>query len=162
MADRLVGVPAFSPLSQSTPFSYRDLDTHLTILKKLGDKVNEIVDTSNDNNAAIADETQRLITDLVTSVNTALDYLRRDVEQWIAGSHDESIAFNPTNGLQEDVSQVVSDTFDNSRIFAYFAGDYDALGLTSAQYDALGYEARHYDLAPLYPTLNDVYTPPTV
>jgi hypothetical protein len=45
--------------------------------------------------------------------------------------------------------------YDNARVFAYFAKQYDQLNLTAAAYDALAYSARHFDLGVTYPTLND-------
>jgi len=46
--------------------------------------------------------------------------------------------------------------YDNARIFAYFARQYDELVLTASAYDTLAYSARHFDLGITYPTLNDV------
>lgn len=154
----LVGIPPFSPIAQTVPMSYRDLDTNLTLVQKIADKLNEVINAENVNNAQNTDEHNRIVSELTDQFNAALATLRHDLEQLVADSHDESVAFNPTSGRQEGLSKVVSDTFDNARVFAYFAGDYDALELTAAEYDTIGYSARHFDLAPLYPTLNDVYT----
>jgi hypothetical protein len=74
----------------------------------------------------------------------------------VQSSHDEGIVFDPTNGSHiEGFSLVLGRVYDNARVFAYFAKQYDQLNLTAATYDALAYSARHFDLGVTYPTLND-------
>jgi hypothetical protein len=110
--------------------------------------MNEISTSNTDNlNAAV--------TALVAQFNAALAELRSSLEALIAGSHDESIAFDPTTGsILTGLSTVVSNVYDNLRIYAYFAKQYDELELTAAEYDALEYTARHFDLVVTYPTPN--------
>jgi hypothetical protein len=78
------------------------------------------------------------------------------VNALIESSHDEGIVFDPTNGTHLDgFSVVLGRVYDNSRVFAYFAKQYDQLNLTAADYDGHQYSARHFDLGITYPTLND-------
>lgn len=151
----LVGLAPFEPINQVTPFTYRDNDTYLTILHSLKNQVNALVDWANEYAVDDAANLNNAVSALITQFNAALNKLRSDLEALIAGSHDESIAFNPTTGsLLDGLSKVVSDVYDNLRYYAYFAKQYDDLGLTAAEYDALNYTARHYDLAVTFPTFN--------
>ena len=153
----LVGLFPFNPIDSVTPFTYRDNATYLTILTGLKDKVNDLVEYVNNgfdtDNSNINNGLSGLRTELINDINQ----LRTDLTTLIEGSHDESIAFDPTNGTHlEGLSTVISRVYDNVRVFAYFAKQYDNLNLTALQYDTLQYTARHFDTGVTYPTLNDV------
>lgn len=150
-----LGVAPFAPVSNVTPFTYRDGETFLSELHRIKEYIRELAFLLESGDAANRDYVNKAIAALTEQFNAAIVYL----EGLIAGSHDESIAFDPTNGTHlEGLSQVVSNVYDNVRIFAYFALDLDNMDLTAAEYDAwlATMPVRHMDLAPLYPALNDV------
>lgn len=148
----------FTPVNPVTPFTYRDNDTYLTLLRKLEEFATGLAEHVNEQDEDNKSAWQRAIDDLTNALNLTVLSVYNDLVNQIAGSHDESIASDPTTGKRNaGLSTVVAHVYDNLRIHAYFAKQYDDLGLTCAEYDALNFTARHYDLAPLYPTLNDVY-----
>jgi hypothetical protein len=153
----LVGLAPYSPIDQVTPFTYRDNDTYLTILYGLRSKVDDIINSLNELSITDSTNLNTAIADLSAQFNTALNALEASLEKLIEGSHDESIAFDPTNGTTlEGLSTVISRVYDNLRLYAYFAKQYDDLQLTALTYDNMQVTARHFDLAITYPTLNDV------
>lgn len=147
----------FTPINPVTPFTYRDTATFLTILSGLESKLDSLIAEINSVSQTDADNLSTGIANLANQLNLEMANLRAELLQWVVGSHNEGVATDPTNGkLAQGLSVVVSRVYDYARIFAYFAKQYDDLGMTAADYDALNYAARHYDLAPLYPTLNDI------
>lgn len=150
-----LGVAPFAPVSNVTPFTYRDGETFLSELHRIKCYISEMVAALEKADEDNRDYVNNAITQLTDQFNAVVSYL----ENIIAGSHDESIAFDPTNGAHlEGLSQVVSNVYDNVRIFAYFAKDLDDMNMTAAQYDTMlaSMPVRHMDLAPTYPKLNDV------
>lgn len=146
-----------SPVNPVTPFTYRDNATNLTILRALELKLNALIAEFNTAIAENESNTDEAISNLVNSVNLTLANFQAEIEALIEATHEDGLAFNPTNGRRTDgVSRVISDVYDYARVFAYFALQYDELELTAAQYDALQHSARHFDLGVTYPTLNDV------
>jgi hypothetical protein len=147
----------FGPVNPVTPFTMRDTATFLTILHNLQEFVVDLTEHVNTQDADNHSAWGQAIADLTNELNLAILNMYNELVDMIAGSHDESIADDPTTGLRnQGLSRVVGNVYDNTRIFAYFAKQYDDVGMTAAAYDAIGYSARHFDLAPLYPTLNDV------
>lgn len=145
----------FSPINPVTPFTYRDNATTLTVLRLLENKLNSVIEALNDSNIEITDNLNEAITELTNSLNLQIAALYNELVERIDSSHDDSVADDPTTGRRnEGLSKVVANVYDNARIFAYFASQYDALELTCAEYEALNYSARFFDLAPLYPVLN--------
>jgi hypothetical protein len=121
------------------------------------EKLVELIDFINSSNVINNDNLNNGLGGLRTELLKAINDLRIELTALIEGSHDESIAFDPTNGTRlEGLSTVISRVYDNLRIYAYFAKQYDDLEMTAAEYDALQLTARHYDLAITHPTLNDV------
>ena len=148
---------SFSPVNQVTPFTYRDNATYLTILHGLQHKVNELISTLNNLNESVTADMNIGFAEMVADLNVTLNSLRDELVALVEGSHDESIADDPTNGQRlQGLSTVVSRVYDNVRVFAYFAKQYDELEHTALEYDALQLTARHFDLGITYPTLNDV------
>jgi hypothetical protein len=144
------------PVGTTTPFTQRDNDTFLTILKGLQDKLNELIVNINTDNANEHDDLNTAIADLTNKLNLALINFETYITNLVQSSHDEGIVFDPTNGTHiEGFSLVLGRVYDNVRVFAYFAKQYDQLNLTAAAYDGLAYSARHFDLGVTYPTLND-------
>jgi hypothetical protein len=154
----LAGLPLqFEPVGAVQPFTYRDNATYLTILHGMREKLVELIDFINSSNVINNDNLNNGLGGLRTELLKAINDLRIELTALIEGSHDESIAFDPTNGTRlEGLSTVISRVYDNLRIYAYFAKQYDDLEMTAAEYDALQLTARHYDLAITHPTLNDV------
>ena len=148
----------FAPVNPVVPFTMRDTATFLSILHGLREHVNDLAEHINTTDADNHSAWQKAIDDLTNALNLAILNVYNELVERIDSSHDDSVANDPTTGKRNmGLSTVVANVYDNARIFAYFAGQYDALGMTAAEYEALNYTARHYDLAPLYPTLNDVY-----
>lgn len=154
----LVGMADFSPLGQTTPFTYRDTDTNMSMVRGLRAKLDELIEAVNSANDVNTSEHNRIVRDLTAQFNNALTALESELSQQIDGLGLDGVsAFDPTTGKrQTDLSRVVGNTFDNARVFAYFAKQLDDYGWTAAQYDAHQDTARHFDLAPTYPVLNDV------
>lgn len=152
----LYNLPSFSPVNSVTPFTYRDNATYLTILHALQDKVNELITTLNTLNLSVTADMNIGFAEIVAELNASLNAVRDELIALVAGSHDESVATDPTTGLRlQGLSTVISNVYDNVRIFAYFALQYDELELTALAYDTLEYTARHFDLGVTHPVLND-------
>lgn len=157
MVQPMVGLAPFEPINSVTPFTYRDNSTYLTILKGIQDKVNELTEYANSIAAADSDNLNAGLNGIRDQFNAQIKALQIYLENLIAGSHDEGIAFDPTNGTYlEGVSTVISRVYDNVRVFAYFARQYDDFGWTAKEYDDKALVARHFDLGIMYPVLNDV------
>jgi hypothetical protein len=153
----LYNLPSFSPINAVTPFTYRDNATYLTILHALQDKVNDLITTLNTLNLSVTADMNIGFAQMVAELNASLNTLRDELILLVAGSHDESVATDPTNGQRfQGLSTVVSHVYDNVRVFAYFAMQYDEMEQTALAYDTLELSARHFDLGITYPTLNDV------
>jgi hypothetical protein len=147
----------FAPVNPVVPFTLRDTASFLTILHGLREHVDTLTEHINTQDADNHSAWQKAIDDLTNALNLAILNVYNDLLERVDVGAD-SLADDPTTGKRNmGLSRVVGNVFDNVRIFAYFAGQYDALNLTAADFDALNYSARHFDLAPLYPTLNDVY-----
>jgi hypothetical protein len=151
----LVGLPPFEPIDSVTPFTYRDNATYLSILKTLETTVNALIDNINEvsiNNAGGLNAFKTYVDDALTALRAELLELINSIEL-----DNGATVLDPTTGNRtEALSKALGNVYDNARIFAYFAKQYDDLNLTAADYDALMLKARHYDLAPTYPTLSDV------
>jgi hypothetical protein len=99
-----------------------------------------------------------LISEIDTKLKVALDTVAQELAEtldavafMIESVQNSQIAYDPTNGKRtESIDYVLNHVFDNARVFAYFAKQYDDKQLTSAQYDALNLTARQYDMAPDY------------
>jgi hypothetical protein len=131
--------------------------SYLAILEDLQVAFNALIVAVNGANDTNVSEHNRIVSQLTTQFNNALNSLRADMEDRIAGMHDESVAWNPTTGNRQDsLSTVVSNVYDNNRIYAWFAAQYDEFGWTAAEYDAKELTARTFDLVPSYPTINAV------
>ena len=149
----------FKPLTNITPFTYRDGATYLQILERLRELVNEVVVKTNEViqtvNEAVAElaGTRQWVEERLAAYTVEqdrkFDLLRQELIQLIEDSTAAGVIVNPTNGLTEPVEKVVSDVFDNVRVHARFAVDMDIRDLTVAQLEAEGFTARHLDLSPL-------------
>lgn len=153
MGTVLPNFPA-SPISEVQPFTYRDNESYLKQLARLRDYVRENLQRLSNQEIVDVAYLLKSINDLSNAIQVEIAAVQASIQQ----SNGDYISFDPTNGTStEALSQVVSNVYDNTRIFAYFAKDLDDMGMTAAEYDALlsSMPVRHMDLAPLYPTLND-------
>lgn len=155
----LAGMPPFEPLQRVVPFTYRDTATNQQIVNGLRQTLNALIDEFNSANDTNTSEHNRIVSQLTTQFNNALNALDGRLTDQLDGITTDSASVNdPTTGSRNvSLSQALSNTFDNSRVFAYFAKQLDDFGWTAAEYDTLHIDtARHFDLAPTYPVLNDV------
>lgn len=161
MGTGLTGLPSrMPPLTTSKPAVYRDNLTWLEQLHGVRAKLNELIDEFNKHSTEEYDSYKDALTELAAGWRNEFMDLRVYLDEVIEGVNSEPLIHDPTTGeLLQRVTTVNGNVFDNSRIFSYFAAQYDELGLTAAEFDALDYSARHFDMAPLYPTLNDVWEP---
>ncbi len=147
----VIFIPPFEAINQTTPFTYRDNRTYLGILADLRDGLNQLnddvinVDTSTNANINSA------IARILTQVNATIDALEIEWLERIGGAVDNNVVtFDPTKGQNfVSTSKAMSNVYDNVRVFAYFAKQYDELEMTALEYDTLELTARQYDLAPL-------------
>lgn len=147
-----IGLAPFEPINQVTPFTYRDNATYLTILKGLTCKLNELILEINESLGDAQDNVTAALAAMLAYVNAEIARLEAIIDL----ADGDGIVFDPTQGqTKKGVGQVISRTYDNTRIYAYFAKEYDALGWTAAYYDGLQAESRHFDLAMTYPDLHD-------
>lgn len=66
-------IAPFKPLSNITPFTYRDGETYLTILERIREFINTgLIDFVNENFTALGDNFELEVNKLITDVNTAL------------------------------------------------------------------------------------------
>jgi hypothetical protein len=159
----ITGLSPFVPLSNVTPFTYRDGATYLETLEELRRKFNELVAFLNSLNGVIGDIYEEIADvrgEIVASEKRqidALNALRTELLGLIEDSSASGLAHDPTSGQLRSVDDVLSRVYDYTRVHARFAADMDARSLTAAQLDALQERARHADLAPLGETISDIY-----
>ena len=155
------------PLSNVTPFTYREGYTYVSMVEALRNYVNTMIDSVN-NNTASALEIQRLYTELAAYVNATIsqlitdlndsqeafadDYatqfhqLRVDLITIITNASRQGTAFDPTRGDTQPIDDVFAHVYDALRIYAYSAGEYDALDLDADGYADRDSTAYEYDI----------------
>lgn len=150
-------------ISDVQPFTYRD---SFTVLDKL-ESLFEAINTNFSKILALTDE----LTDVVKAVNNRFEQMEADYNNkidaltkkhdyellalekkltaLIIASNEEGTCFNPTNGSRyESLSKVISDVYDNLRLYSYFAREFDDGTTTAGEFDNSGGSARHHDLYP--------------
>ena len=145
----IINRPYFSTMQ---PFAYRDTLNMLTWLRAIAcnldtvrEHVNDIGDTVENMPVDIEKALQKIADD-TTDALAALDTTLRAL---IAEGSATGTALSPVRGQVQSVQHIFDDMYDNVRVHALFARDYDAMALTAAEYDGLGIEARAYDLWPI-------------
>ena len=155
------------PLSNVTPFTYREGYTYVGMVEALRNYVNTMIDSVN-NNTASALEIQRLYTELAAYVNATIsqlitdlndsqeafadDYatqfhqLRVDLITIITNASRQGTALDPTRGDTQPIDDVFAHVYDALRIYAYSAGEYDTLDLDADGYTARDSTAYEYDI----------------
>jgi hypothetical protein len=150
------------PVSNITPFTYRDGETYLEQLARLRQYIVELVPKLNQ---TIADEHAAWVAgDAAVKAQLEAE-LKAFTDTWTAIIESLQVnattAFDPTSGaLYQGISKVISNVYDNTRVYAYFADQLDNFEYTASVWDAMEYEARRFDLGLAYsPTqLNDIDT----
>ena len=157
MAGTIGGTPVCGILSRpyfSTmqPFAYRDTLNMLTWIQALCDNLNIVVEKTNEigeglNN--IQPDLDKKIADVIDQTNKALDELEKELRALVETSHETGVARSPVRGVVQSVQTIFDDIYDNARVHALFAKDYDDMGLSVDEWEAVGIDARTYDLWPI-------------
>lgn len=89
----------------------------------------------------------RLLNDYQIIFNNAIANLREDLEQQIEDIELGNVmAYNPTNGLVENVSKVIMDVYETLRNLAITCTEFDGLELTATEYDSKQISAYNFDV----------------
>jgi hypothetical protein len=144
----LVGRYFDSPLSQVTPFTYRDGETFLEQLKRLRCWVDNVTAALESNIEQVAADDKTANNALADELNGLLTAFTNKWESELLALEDEAknVTRDPTTGSLSPIGVVVNHVYDNTRYYAYFANQLDAFDYTAAEWDAIGYTARHFDL----------------
>lgn len=156
------------PLTNITPFTYGDGYTYLRLLEDLRKTVGSLGDVINGNNSvweATLDQIELLQNNLITEINAKIvgidlkladfravyneDYkqLHREMLQEIRQATSVGTTYDPTTGSSlTPLPIALEHVYDNLRIYAYTAMEYDELELTDIAYDALNLTAYQYDI----------------
>lgn len=150
-------------ISDVQPFTYRDSLTVLDKLESLVNAINSIfkkilaltneltgvVKSVNDRFDQMEADYNNRINELSNKHDIELAALEKKLVALIISSNEEGTCFNPTNGNRyESLSKVISDVYDNVRLYGYFASEFDNGAVTVGDFDKSGVSARHYDLYP--------------
>lgn len=154
----------YLPLSNITPFTYRDGATFLECLEDVRQKTNEVVESFNGligmvndvlaDQALIRQEMAEMETrvelanaKLSESVDLRLKSLRIELLDAI-GKAMTGVADDPTSGKTAvPVSIVLSNVYDYARLNGGFAKRLDEQELTALDMDGAEHTARHLDLS---------------
>lgn len=89
----------------------------------------------------------QLMSDYQTIFNTNLQTLEEKLESEISRIELGDVkAYNPTNGKIENVSKVIQDVYDVSRVNALTASEFDALNLTVEAFQAYNITCLNFDI----------------
>lgn len=147
LGDHWIIHPTYSTVQ---PFSYRDTLNMMTWLQMLSNNVDTLRETVN-NNLIDVDELRDSVNDALDDMakqNTnALAALQAYLERLIRDVEQSGSAWSPVRGRTQSLQTILDDMYDNVRVCAIMAADFDAMeGMTCAAYDRLGLTARGYDL----------------
>lgn len=141
-----------APVSNVTPFTYRDGETYLEQLRRLREWVCSAIEQLQTEITDVQDADNSAIQALTNQLNSVLNAF---ISQWTAEllqleDQNPLTVFDPTTGMVSALNLVIGHVYDNTRYYAYFADQLDAFNMTAAQWDAMQYTARHFDLALAY------------
>lgn len=142
-----------TPLSNITPFTYRDGETFLDQLARLRLWIDEVSATLENNIETLQISDKTAFDSLTKQLN---DTLFAFVNKWQneimeLEDQDPTLAFDPTNGTRiETLNTVISKVYDNLRYYAFFADQLDNFEFTALEWDTFEYSARGFDLALAY------------
>lgn len=148
--DTLYGYRPYFTTTQ--PFAYRDTLNMLTWIQALCDNLNIVVEKTNEigeglNN--IQPDVDKKIVEVINQTNKALDELEKELRALVDSSCKTGAARSPVRGVIQSVQTILDDMYDNVRVHALFARDYDDMALSVDEWDAVGMDARTYDLWPI-------------
>lgn len=107
-------------------------------------------DILNDVNIALQNnynDVIKLLSDYQTVVTGEISALRTEFQQEIERIELGDVnAYNPTNGLIENVSKVIMDVYEILRQNAISCSEFDALELTATEFDAVQITAYDFDV----------------
>ena len=89
----------------------------------------------------------QLMSDYQTIFNANLQALDEKLENEISRIELGDVkAYNPTNGKIENISKVIQDVYDVSRVNALTASEFDALDLTVEAFEAYNINCLNFDI----------------
>lgn len=142
------GLP-YPQVVTSVPFTFRDGLTTLELIERLRHallRLQSDVNTGAGHTQANIEALRKALDDAVASMTDAMAELDSQMRALVHDAVASGVAVSPVRGRMQPVQAIFDDMYDNVRVFALFAADYDGMGLTAGQYDALGVPARVYDL----------------
>lgn len=158
--------PAYYPRYPTTniqPFTYRDSSSFLEIIDGLCTAHNSLIEEIIEIGKAIkqlafdlgsrVDAIEKDYNDKIMALeskhDTDIKLLRTELTDLIVKANEEGVCFNPTNGNNaESVSKVISDVYDNVRLYGYFAKGFDTGTITAGDFDKSDKSSRNIDLYP--------------
>lgn len=147
----LTGLFEYRPRRYTTtqPFTYRDTITTLRAIEEIKRNLNAMVECLNDMSSDMDDfekQVARALELLSEATQKRLEELESRLKSMIEEANRSGTAFSPVRGTVQSLDHVLGDMYDNLRVTALFAVDYDDMRLTAREYDELGFTARRYDL----------------
>lgn len=145
----VINRPYFSTMQ---PFAYRDTLNMLTWLRAVSCNLDTVREHVNDMGETIENmpiDIEKALQKIVGDMTEELAALDTTLRALISEGTATGTAWSPVRGRTEAVQHIFDDMYDNVRVHALFARDYDAMALTAAEYDGVGMEARTYDLWPI-------------
>lgn len=145
----IINRPYFSTMQ---PFAYRDTLNMLTWLRAIACNLDTVREYANNVGSAvekIPEDTEKALQKIVDDTTDALAALDTTLRALIAEGSATGTALSPVRGQVDSMQHILDDMYDNVRVHALFARDYDDMALTAAEYDGVGMEARTYDLWPI-------------
>lgn len=140
--------PLHPQYSTVQPFVYRDTLNMLTWLQALQCNIESLRTTYNDTIGKMeSDDNEwdeafaKAMADMAQALADLEARLRSDIPSFATGK-----VWSPVYGRQDSVQNTLDDLYDNVRVHAMFAKDYDDMQLEASEYDALDMTSRGYDL----------------
>lgn len=147
-----------TPLSGSTPFTYRNAWTQIEWLHHLTKAVKLLFKRADDTDEALAKLTATIEARFASErvfTDQKLAEMETRLTKLIVQANAEGMVRDPTSGQMRPVGLVIDRVYDYVRVFAEFALEKDEKGLTAGKLDAIGMMARFSDLAIRKPTVNE-------
>ena len=141
--------PYFSTMQ---PFAYRDTLNMLTWIQALCDNLNIVVEKTNEIGEGlngVQTDVDKKIADAIDQITKALTELEKELRALVETSCETGVARSPVRGVVQSVQTIFDDMYDNVRVHALFARDYDDMALSVAEWETVGMDARTYDLWPI-------------
>ena len=145
----MISRPYFSTMQ---PFAYRDTLNMLTWLRAVACKLDTVREHVNDMGETVENmpiDIEKALQKIVDDTTAALAALDTTLRALIAEGSATGTAFSPVRGRVDSMQHILDDMYDNVRVHALFARDYDDMALSVDEWDAVGMDARTYDLWPI-------------